>query len=462
MAWKVAGGRVVVTAVVVACAVGLATPAAEAKPGALDPGFGAGGRVVREANLRGPWASVMVKLAALPDGGTILLADRKLYAFHADGSTDRDFGGGRVAVESPNGADFFLSDLTVDARRRVLVVGAAAGSSPDGVASPELAMVTRYTADGEIDRSFGNGGTALIDFGLPPLQSWESQIASPPTLVGAAGIAVDAAGRVVLTGSWVTRIGPCRSSTNLPYREAFVARLDPSGNLDPSFGRAGLAPLGRIAAIDPPVLDRDGSIYLSTPAGAEAPCNEPNFNRFVGHLTADGGPDADFGTDGWVQLGAGGLDTGPLPRLAGSDLVVDRRHRPLLFGESRVRRFLPNGTPDPGFGRGGVATLIGRGGELAIAGGGIDSRGRILMAGTFVPGAKPVPRAPRRRSFFLIRLDATGGLDRSFTPGFGRGSKAVAGDLLLRGGQITIAGTVKSPLLRTGEGVALARYRLRE
>jgi uncharacterized delta-60 repeat protein len=448
--------------------------AAEARPrpGALDPFFGAGGRVVRSSNLGGqPWASAATRLAGLPGGGTVMLANRQLYAFRADGSSDRGFGGGRVPIEGPAGYDLSLSGLAVDAKGGVLVAGTATQVlTPYSFSNPELAMVVRYTPRGELDRSFGTDGVVLTNFGLPPLQNFET-LAVPeptqsPTQVEVAGIGVDDSGRIDLTGSWVKRIGPCRASTGLRYREALVARLDRNGNPDFTFGNAGVVPLGNIAAIDPPVPARDG-IYLSTPAGAEGPCTEPNYNRFVGHLAGDGRPDPGFGQSGWVRLPAAGWLEGSRPELEGSVLAIDHRGRALLFAESRVRRFLPSGQLDTSFGRGGVAKIAARGGELAIAGGGVDSRGRILLAGTFVPGQQPVAKTQRHRSFFLMRLTARGTVDRSFgragiaTTRFGAASRAVASSFLIHGrDHAIVGGTLKSPLLGTEVGLALAQYRL--
>jgi uncharacterized delta-60 repeat protein len=437
---------------------------AVAKPGTLDASFGDGGRVARASGLGGqPWNQVATESAALPDGRIVVLAGSKLYAFKPNGSIASSFGGGVVRVAAPDGYRVTVSGLSVDALGRVVVAGAAVSSQatrPEDAS--EYAMVSRYTPQGELDQAFGAGGTLLTDLGLPPRRIREGDPAPMPQ-VRSAGVAVGANDSIVLTGTRVSQIGPCRASSNLVYNEAFVARLDASGKPDPAFGQAGVVQLGRIAAVDPPLVDRDGGIYVATPAPAEGPCSEPNVYRFVGHLDSDGSADAGFGQSGWLRLPA-------KQAIPASTLAFDRSGRLLLFGESRVRRFLPTGEPDAGFGRAGIAAIRALGGALLIGDGAVDRAGGILVTGarilvTGAPGGR-AGGAPRQ-AFLLARLTAQGRVDRRFgrgglvTTGFGAKANAESSSLLIDGqGRAVVAGTLKSPLLATGVGVALARYRL--
>ena len=75
---------------------------------------------------------------------------------------------------------------------------------------------------GRLDESFGVGGTVSVNLGgggnIPNLQPSVS------------ALLLQADGKLVVTRSWVNRVTP----SNL-----FVARFQPDGSLDPTFGQAG-------------------------------------------------------------------------------------------------------------------------------------------------------------------------------------------------------------------------------
>lgn len=421
---------------------------ATASPGDLDQSFGRAGKVTRAANL-GDRESVRANAASFPGGGVVVLANGKLYGFAANGSRSNAFA--VVKVTDPTGGKLRLADLAADSRGRILVVG---GLRPSGAGSSENAFIARYTPRGRPDPSFGSNGFVVTDFGLPGPRVPDGD-PTPASQVRTEGVALDPSGRVVLTGSRLKSVGPCRGATNLPYREAFVARLDPDGDLDPSFGDSGLVSLAAAAEVasgvqqlNPPVIDPDGAVYLSTRLG---PCEEGR-PPLVGHLDNSGRVDRGFGGGGWIA--ASGSGAKPL------SITLDQRGRLLLFAQRRgiaiVKRILPSGTLDRQFGRNGVAAVSGpEGSKLSLAGGAVGGSGRVLIAAT------------SGRSFFVSLLTSSGRIDRDFgrsgwtTTGFGTRSLASATSVTIdTRGRAVVAGTVASPRLPGGDGLALARYLL--
>lgn len=444
--------------------VALAGTAAQAlaKAGDLDPSFGHHGKVTRAANFESQtWDSVSAKVAALPQGGTIVLAGRTLYGFEANGSILRGFAA--VKLTNPTVGDLQLSDIAVDSRGRVLVAGGA--REPNGTSeSPEYAFVARYTPSGKRDPSFGDNGVVITDFGLPGprIAAGEPARASQ---VRAVGIAVDSNGRLVLTGTRLRSVGPCRGTVNLAYHDTFVARLDSSGHRDTSFGDAGVVSFmedpslgsnvhgepihASIQNINPPVVDASDKIYLSTrPTG---PCSEGE-PALVGRLDSSGQSDPTFGDGGWAQVSG----TAPGSFLA-YPIALDPRGRLLLLAQRHkiavVKRVLPSGVVDRAFGYHGVAKMSVPGDKLRVAGEAVDGLGRVWITGT------------SGRSFFVGRLTSKGQIDRHFgrsgrmTTSFGAGSLANASSIAIDArGRAVAAGTVASPRLPGGDGLALARY----
>jgi uncharacterized delta-60 repeat protein len=436
----------------------IAAPAAEARSGALDPGFGHGGRIDRATDFGDQsWSVVRTQVVGLPDGRFVLLARNSLYGFWADGTIARAFGSGEGPVPTPPGYHLEATGIDADASGRVVVAGTLRAA--DGA---ERALVVRYTAAGDLDPTFGDRGMLVTDFGLPPRRDPEG---SPPlTQVQVAGIAVDSQDRVVLTGTRTRMIGPCRASSNLVYSDAFAARLDAVGRLDPSFGDEGVARMFDVAHIGSPVLDSEDGVYVTTPYGGRGPCTEPRYDRLVGHLDGGGHPDTAFGGSGWISL--------PFPRRTAAVTSVLGPGDTLLLVESRwarkparkvvkLRRLLADGALDDRFGRDGVATLSAPRRTLEAAAAAVDSVGRILIAGTAAN-----LRKPKQRRFFLGRLTGSGRPDRSFgrgglrTTGWGNGAEAVGSSVLLQPHRAVVAGSAGSKIFSNGSGLVLAGYRL--
>lgn len=134
----------------------------------------------------------------------------------------------------------------------------------------------------------------------------------------------------------------------------FVARMLPSGELDPSFGGGdGIAPIpvkGSRVGISDAALLADGKVV----AVARSLLGEDDASSFVVRLKPNGKPDRSFGSSGRAALPNTFGWTAP------SNLAIDSQGRTIVVGSRypgfTVAALLPSGQPDESFGEGGLVT----------------------------------------------------------------------------------------------------------
>jgi uncharacterized delta-60 repeat protein len=335
-------------------------------------------------------------------------------------------------------------------------------------------LVTRLSVDGSLDRSYGGDGSAAADFGAG---------------AAAAAAALQPDGKLVVAGS-------------IGSNGMAVARFQSDGSLDPSFDPGGgdgdgkkviEGQRGAVAV----VVQEDGEIALATTRwGGTADLS-------VVRLFTNGAPDAtpferaDFGGEDTAVAAAGIPDTalvvagratvggkpvttivrytleGKLdPVLAGTGKVtvpavaepksvhVTPDERIVVTGTSGgadshtvVARLNRDGTPDPGFGTGGVVAVDFDGTDMP-AGAALAPDGRILVGGATSLVASPTELDS---GFHAARVTAAGALD----PAYGRQglARVQAADLyalatatdLAPDGRLVVAGlaVMNGPVLRT-------------
>jgi uncharacterized delta-60 repeat protein len=423
---------------------------AEARPGALDPSFGTGGKSIWSVPLdRGQYERLSAPgLAKLPSGGSVVLAGDFLFALRPDGRLERRFGGGRVEVAAPDGSPLRLADVAVDAGGRILVVG-----TDD---ERDDSFVARYTPDGKLDPSFAQGGVLRTDFGMAPpsLNRFPERPEPSPPLTRLNGIALDPDGRIVLSGTRVFHIGSCRGGINYLHREAFVVRLLEGGDVDSGLGQGGAVFVPRTPAVAPAALvpGSPGALYLMDgPVGGDC---DFGYQRRITRLGSNGSPEGSF-VVARPEFGAS-WDI--------AAMTVDRRGRILVAEHDEkgaVVRRLAGGGFDRSFGKKGAVRLdpLGTGGFIpsAIQ---VDQTGKIVVAGFNYPGFEEEPR-----KVLVGRLTAKGAVDRSFgskgwsVTRFGRRSRVGPPDIALsKGGRVLLGAEITRPSLPGGEGIALARY----
>lgn len=230
-----------------------------------------------------------------------------------------------------------------------------AGEAANGTISQYA--VTRFSADGVRDMTFGGGGAALSDF------TSNASIATH--------LVVQPDGKPVTFGL----------STALS-----LVRFDEGGAIDPTFGSSGRATIEITPSAREPynlLLQPDGKLVAIVG-------NFTNGMLQVVRFDADGQRDASFGTAGVAtfQL-AGGNDYYYLQASMGAALLPDGgiviglaesscNH---LVQSAVLLRTLPDGLPDESFGEGGVQTFaLGRGSSAlhAIT---LQPDGKLLVAG---------------------------------------------------------------------------------
>lgn len=451
-----------------ACA--LALPAfAAARPGALDQGFGAHGRVTTAIDQVVPWNRVNTHVAEAPDGSVVVAGNQKIARYKPDGRLDTSFGnGGFATVGYPAGLTFELSDLEVDSAGQPILIGTGNVGNISvpfygGVFHPTVAMIVRLHANGAPDTQFGKDGVVWTDFDIPsPSGLFEGH----PNVEIAAG-AVDSAGRIVVAVGTRALRGRCSFRSQLERVDSWIMRLGLNGELDPSFGGGdGVAELAGIERVADLVLDPSDRPVLT--ASVPVPCEQGPLTVFF-RQTSEGILDPSYG----ANLAIPPPDAIGLDRL-GRLVTMGRQGPPGSTErvETPFWRLTPNGKRDNSFGRRGrtAVSLPGTRYDYESQGLGafaLDRRGRILTAGTFgvvVKKKGPIYKRTRGR-FSVVRLASSGKVDRRFgkrgwvITRFGRRSDAVAKTAVVdRVGRLVVAGTATRPNLEPTGGFALARY----
>jgi uncharacterized delta-60 repeat protein len=371
--------------------------------GSLDQSFGSGG-IVTERSPK-PSSQRAQTLAVGRDGSIYLGgstdagvgAGPGVFRFRPDGTLDSGYGeAGFGGLDEGAGVTAMALDRS---GRATLLTGQR--------------QLSRLTADGDVDRSFGVDGRVA------------------PTPGALYALAALPGGGLVGAGSWTPR---------RPPRDRMLAvRMRPDGSPDKRFGQgghAGIACPGEACVAYEVGVDRAGRIVL---AGV-------SDNRMaIARLLPDGRRDRGFGDDGLVfpPVGTGSLATALTLRpdgiyVAGLGHFPDRNEQVLIH-------YRDDGRLDRGFGHRGVIHIPTnrRVNPVAI----LPSHERVVMV-----------TAADRRSVFAYARD--GRLDRSF----GRGAKLAplrTGPTLaaLQRGRLLLGWT--RPLAGQLEQVALQRLRSR-
>jgi uncharacterized delta-60 repeat protein len=179
--------------------------------GALDTGFGTGGKV------KAPPGSA--NAAALQRDGKILAAgavpsgaatDFALARYNPNGTLDASFGtGGKVTTSIGPGNDS-ISGIGVQADGKIVVGGTTFNGTSEDFA------VARYNANGSLDTTFGSGGKVTTSLGA--FNDRANDLALQPD------------GKIVVVGNTF------KSKDAAAFA---VVRYNANGTLDPTFGTGG-------------------------------------------------------------------------------------------------------------------------------------------------------------------------------------------------------------------------------
>jgi uncharacterized delta-60 repeat protein len=429
--------------------------------GELDQSFAEDG--VAEIDSRTPSTFNLFAVALRSDGAIVAAGalddDLAVVRLEPDGSADATFASGGIAtVALSDSGKEHATAMALLPDGGMVVVGSSYGKFQT------LASIARYRADGSLETTFGDGGRIVRRFG-----EGTNQINT---------VAALADGKILVGGS----------VSNYPSPDhPFLARFNPDGSLDQTFGENGIAPTasevlalrvlpgGKFLVVenysfitqDVHRFNADGTEDLTFQDGAQLRSEElilqgnnamtvqPNgkiifvgaaefgYQSFIARrINADGSLDTHFGDGGTAQIEVDGADSDQafavMLQRDGKILIAGSKAQ-LRSSDYAVVRLNPDGTPDASFGNRGVVTTAfpprlpfsddPRGGfdltdyATAIA---IQGDGKIILAGSNDVHPTNLD-SDRSFDFGIIRYNLNGSLDTSFGNG-GRVTTDFGGD----------------------------------
>jgi len=431
--------------------------AAFKKDGRVDCGFGEDG-VLRLVSLT--WDSAnfirtvpteprgVLFLRELP-GGRILAGGATegvafLAALTRNGRLDGSFGeDGDVTVTYPRRSSTELTSMAVGRDGRIVASGRTnSGSAGSGGGA------FGFRADGDVDRGFAGGRGYLT---LP-------EPVEPPEPLGApafprTNISLDSRGRALFLGA------------EFATERATVTRIDAHGRPDRSFGADGIALLPGYASVSRG--DGNGRLRLNLrptlvtalPGGgalvyARAGRNHEMLYPALIRLTSHGRLDRSFGHQG-VAVIVDGLSGGSaILALPGGRILLGGSVRSpcgenAAVSTAALMRLRSDGSPDPSFGHGGVATVSSCAWGRSVSSMALGPGGQIFIAGG--TWRRWTPDGPEQ-SFgvalsVIDRFSAAGRLDRGFgyrairsAPPSRRTDLSMAERLIVWQGRILVSG----------------------
>ncbi|HEX4448624.1 MAG TPA: delta-60 repeat domain-containing protein [Polyangiaceae bacterium] len=272
------------------CLLGRLTP-----DGALDTTFGAGAGTNPCASLPAAFDIGFSGIVRRPNGSfvgagtaypvTVTDRDFAFIQYDSRGTPDKTFGTGGGAVTGfPT--DSPLTAFTLQADGKIVAVGQ--GTVERGDMPPNLA-VARLNVDGSLDPTFGTGGRVALNI--------------PAAFGEPTSVAVQSTGGIVIA----TQAGTITDQFT-------VVRLTPTGQLDATFGTAGVASAGFFGDRDDAValtLLADDSMLVGGRVGVASDDAGDTLAQFgLVHLLPSGALDTSFGTGGKLFTPFPTLDQG--------------------------------------------------------------------------------------------------------------------------------------------------------
>lgn len=392
-----------------------------AAPGDADTSFGGGDGIATLTSADGS----LEGNAVVVHGGKVVVAggitltggggDIAIARFESDGDPDPTFGGGDGLVTTDFGHDESISNaLAVLSNGKIVV----AGYSYDSGTNSYALFVARYTHAGVLDPNFGGGdGYFLSSFGGTNPVAYDLLITPNGKIVVAGGFydgneGIGALWRFKANGKLDRKFGggdgfvtfETGPGANEPWRiarrsdgklvaagwaetglndgdyDAMVARFNPNGTLDQTFGFGGIVQHNPTQGSSDYVIGMalyGNKILLAIPGVTNDGGNDVTLMR----LNANGSRDRSWGSgDGEVNNDNGGFESP-------NDMVVDSSGRMIVVGASGsgpfIARFLVDGSPDPSFGSGGWV-ILGTGGGLGSVV--VANNGKLVAAGNGTGG----------------------------------------------------------------------------
>jgi len=429
--------------------------------GSLDSTFGIGGKSTTAKNIYATSLTIQ-KDGKYVMGGFIFKGsangnDFALVRYNTNGSLDSTFGIGGIVSTSIDFSSIVYS-IAIQSNGKI-VVGGLSGND-----SVKVFALARYTTNGSLDNTFGNGGIVTMAIGTSSLLF---------------SVAIQSDGKIIAVGTIYTtksqsmpKMCLVRFTTNGSLDNTFgiitttnagkktclddrgnataiqsdgkiivagtsdqkyaLIRYNTNGSLDATFGIGGIVATDIWYAINSIAIQSDGKI-LAAGQGSQGLIR---FNR-------NGSFDATFGNGGIAIIGGDAIANAVTIQNDGKIIVACESQGSTYIS---LLRFTANGTLDSSFGSNGIAIKSGLGGR-ALA---IQSDGKIAVAGFSV---KSTSTGGTAYEFALIRYNTNGSLDSTFGIG-GIVSTAFGGFVMAE----AIAIQSDGKILVAGGGFVLARY----
>lgn len=401
-----------------------------AAPGDLDTSFSTDGRVVTDVPGTGSGNAVAIQA----DGKIVVVGsaagDFAVARYNRNGTLDVTFGGDGIVTTDLGGPVDAARAVALQADGRIVVAGSA------GVELDRTLAIVRYNTDGTLDTSFDGDGRLTREF-----------IITPDAGGGAADIAIQADGKIVVVGS-----------TGSDFA---VARFNPNGTPDTTFGLAATGVVtkdfgginDRAAAV---AIQADGRIVVAGTTSLDG------RNVFaVERFSTAGLPDL-LGVG--ILNGATGTAFGPAINVSASanDVVIQTDGRIVVVGDVittfpastqviravGIARYNANGSLDTTFASTGLRQLSFGEGASFVGGVAIQPDNKIVVVGNVQPFVNGFPNP----NFAVARLNVNGSVDPTFSGNgllstdFGIGSPprdfASAVAIQRTDGRIVVAGEV--------------------
>lgn len=342
----------------------LATPA-NAAVGAIDTTFGTNGFATTAV---GTWAAAAADIVQ-PDGKIVTAGQAEINGtnvilatrMNANGTPDATFGTNgvvTVAVGASAGVDSGAA-LVRQSDGKLVIVGTGATSTGMHFAA------VRLTSSGARDKTFGTNGVTTVPIGSYSIAN---------------AVVVQSDGKIVVAGGAIMGSDP---------RYA-VVRLTSKGVVDTSYGTRGIVTPPVSGTAWGMVLQSDGKVVL----GGQVTSGTRPYAAV--RLTTSGALDSSFDADGirLVDVGDGGMCIGIALQSDGKLVLTGAADTASgsVIGTIRLR---PDGSLDPAFGTGGVATFPGNGVNAIL----VQGDGRIVLTGVGASAVRLLSNGPLDTTF---------------------------------------------------------------
>jgi uncharacterized delta-60 repeat protein len=363
---------------------------AQAQAGSLDPNFGTDGTVT--TTFTGAGSPIMLPIGALqqPNGDILVLSQFDyvsdegtqigLTRYTAAGKLDTTFGAKGSTITNFSTFTFDPFAFTLEPSGKILVAGFASGGNNFGLA--------QFTANGVLDTTFGTGGVATAVTGA----DFPSAFLLQPN------------GQILMGGF---KDGGKKTPGSLS-----LVRFNSNGALDPNFGTAGIALITPAVIAGPQalaILSNGDYLAVGGAAGTEVELSATGVKLSTvtaGTLTA--------------SSPLAGLESFPTIFESNGDYLVAQPHceggSDCGPTDTKVQLFGETGVLDSGFSS--TPFKFGAEADNTVQALAVQSNGQVVVGG-FIDRASPIFGG-------LARLDTNGELDTTFGNG---GTLTVDNDL---------------------------------